>query len=339
MTTIPTTMRALMLVERVKDFAQPNLAACFQVQQIPVPTPAATEVLVKVAASPINPSNFSQLQGYYGNFGSIPLPQVTGVEGSGVVVAAGADAQHLLGKRIGTIVDPAGMWAEYVVVPAHSCIELPEDASFEDGASCFINPLTVVAFVEIAVQRNVKAIVHTAGASALGKMLVRHAKEHGIAVIAVVRRQEHVDTLRAIGAEHIVNTAHPDWTQALEKLATELGATIGFDAIGGATSGAVLSAMPANSELFVYGALSGEGASGVSPRDLIFLNKKLNGFWVEQYLVERGAGVAEMMAKVAKGLTTTFKTNVRIAYPLEEAAAALLDYAGNMSNDKVIFKP
>ncbi|OQR87891.1 zinc-binding dehydrogenase family protein [Achlya hypogyna] len=339
-TTVPTSMRALMLVERVQSFAQANLAACFEVQNVPVPVPQPHEVLVKVAASPINPSNFSQLQGYYGNFGNMPLPQVTGVEGSGVVVAAGSDAHSsLVGKRVGTIVDPAGMWAEYVAVPAVSLIELPANATFEDGASCFINPLTAVAFVEIAIARKVKTIIHTAGASALGKMLVRHAKEFGVNVIAVVRRQEHVDTLCAEGADYIVNTSDDDWQKQLQKLATELEATIGFDAVAGATSGAILSAMPPKSELFVYGALSGEAASGVSALDLIFQGKSLNGFWIEQYLANRGAGVAEMTAKVANGLLTTFKTNVRVSYPLEEAAAALLDYAGNMSNDKVIFKP
>ncbi|KDO18668.1 hypothetical protein SPRG_16025 [Saprolegnia parasitica CBS 223.65] len=321
-------MRALMLVERVKSFTQPDLASCF-------------EVLVKVACSPINPSNLSQLQGLYDNFGQMPLPQVTGGEGSGTVVAAGdsAYAQSLIGKRVGTVANPAGMWAEYVAVSAASCIPLTPETTFEDGASCFVNPLTVVAFVETALAKNVKTIVHTAGASALGKMLVRHAKEHGVNVIAVVRRQEQADTLKDIGAEYIVDTSNADWVAQLEKLATELGATIGFDAVGGATSGAVLSAMPANSELFVYGALSGEGVKGVSPRDLIFLNKKVSGFWLVTYLGQRGAGMVEMVGKVANALTSTFQTKIRVSYPLEEAAAAFQDYSANMSNDKVAFKP
>ncbi|KDO18669.1 hypothetical protein SPRG_21665 [Saprolegnia parasitica CBS 223.65] len=253
-------MRALMLVERVKSFTQPDLASCFEVQNVPVPVLGADQVLVKVACSPINPSNLMQLQGLYDNFGQMPLPQVTGGEGSGTVVAAGdsAYAQSLIGKRVGTVANPAGMWAEYVA---------------------------------------------------------------------------------DIGAEYIVDTSNADWVAQLEKLATELGATIGFDAVGGATSGAVLSAMPANSELFVYGALSGEGVKGVSPRDLIFLNKKVSGFWLVTYLGQRGAGMVEMVGKVANALTSTFQTKIRVSYPLEEAAAAFQDYSANMSNDKVAFKP
>ncbi|OQS02561.1 zinc-binding dehydrogenase family protein [Thraustotheca clavata] len=341
MTTIPTTGRALMLVERVKSFDQPDLASCFEVQQVELPALTADQVLVKVECSPINPSNLSQLQGHYGDFGKRPLPQATGGEGSGTVIAAGEGeyAQSLVGKRVGTVANPAGMWAEYVAVPAVSCIPLTDETTFEDGASCFVNPLTVVAFVETAIAKDVKAIVHTAGASALGKMLVRHAKENGINVVAVVRRQEHVDTLKEIGAEYIVNTSDADWHKQLKEITSELNATIGFDAVGGSTAGAVLSAMPANSELFVYGALSGEGISGVSARDLIFLNKKVSGFWLVQYLRHRGAGMAEMIGKVASALTTTFRTKIRVSYPLEEAAAAFQDYSQNMSNDKVAFKP
>lgn len=338
---IPTTMRALLLVERVKSFDQADLASCFQVADVPVPALKEGDVLVKVECSPINPSNLSQLQGHYGNFGQMPLPQATGGEGSGVVVAAGAGtyAQSLVGARVGTVAQPAGMWAEYVAVAASSCIPLTPETTFEDGASCFVNPLTVVAFVEIAVAAGVKAIVHTAAASALGKMLVRHAAEYGIQVVGVVRRPEQVATLKAVGAVHVVDTSVDGWEAALGAITAELGATIGFDAVGGATAGAVLSAMPANSELFVYGGLSGEGVSGVSPRDLIFLNKKVSGFWLVKYLGQRGAGMAEMVGKVAKALTTTFQTKIRVSYGLEDAAAAFQDYHQNMSNDKVAFKP
>ncbi|OQR87887.1 oxidoreductase, zinc-binding dehydrogenase family protein [Achlya hypogyna] len=341
MSTYPTTMRALMLVERVKSFSQPDLASCFEVQEVPVPALKADQVLVKVACSPINPSNLSQLQGQYGDFGKMPLPQRTGGEGSGTVIAAGESpyAQSLIGKRVGTVAQPSGMWAEYVAVSATSCIPLTDETTFEDGASCFVNPLTVVAFVEIALAKGVKTIVHTAGASALGKMLVRHAKEHGVKVIAVVRRQEQADTLKDIGAEYIVDTSSAEWQKQLENLATELEATLAFDAVCGTTAGAVLTAMPANSELFVYGALSGEGVSGVSPLDLIFRNKKVSGFWLVQYLGQRGAGMVEMVGKVAKALTSTFQTKIRVSYPLDQAAAAFQDYTNSMGNDKVAFKP
>ncbi|OQS06552.1 oxidoreductase, zinc-binding dehydrogenase family protein [Thraustotheca clavata] len=341
MTTIPTTARALMLVDRIKSFDQPDLASCFEVQQVDIPTLSADQVLIKVECSPINPSNLVQLQGHYDNFGKYPLPQATGGEGSGTVVAAGESefAQSLVGKRVGSVAQPSGMWAEYVAVPAVSCIPLTDETTFEDGASCFVNPLTVVAFVETAIAKGVKAIVHNAGASALGKMLVRHAKDNGIDVIAVVRRQENVDTLKGVGAEYIVTTSDADWHEQLKEIASELNATIGFDPVAGPMTGAILSAMPPNSELFVYGELSGKGVSGVTTRDLTFLNKRVSGFWLTTYLRHRGAGIAEMVGKVAPALTTTFRTKIRVSYTLEEAAAALQDYSQNMSKDKVAFKP
>eukprot|EP00301_Raphidiophrys_heterophryoidea_P016070 c2525_g1_i1.p1 GENE.c2525_g1_i1~~c2525_g1_i1.p1 ORF type:complete len:361 (-),score=95.97 c2525_g1_i1:316-1398(-) len=339
---IPTKMRALKLVKHVKDFKQEDLASCFEVQEVDVPVPKSGEVLVKVECSPINPSNLSALQGTYDNSSSVTLPARTGSEGSGTVVASGGGvfAWMVSGKRVGTIARDSGMWAEYVVVPATVCIPLPDDVSFEGGASCFVNPLTVIAFIEIAQARKVKAIVHTAAASALGKMLVRFGRENDIAVICVVRRQEQEDSLKEVGAQHIVNSSQEDWKSKLSTLCKDLNATIAFEAIAGPTTGDVLSVMPNNSELFVYGGLSHQSCCNISPLDLIFKGKKVSGFWLPPYLKSRGAfGVKSMMNKVASGIKTTFATTVRTAYSLEDVAAAIQDYTSQMSNDKIVFKP
>ncbi|KAG9408755.1 hypothetical protein AC1031_020600 [Aphanomyces cochlioides] len=335
-------MRALFLVKRVTDFNQPDLASCFEVREIDTPKPKYGEVLVKVECSPINPSNLMMLQGTYDNSAETPLPCLLGGEGSGTVVASGGGWMpwFMIGKRVGIWNFASGLWAEYVTVDAMSCVSLPDDVSFEEGSSCFVNPLTVVGFVEIALARGVKAIVHTAGASALGKMLVKHAKEHNVDVIAVVRRADQVESLKAIGAKYIVNTSDADWKDQLKNMSSELGATLGFDAVGGSLTGEVLECMPNGSDLQVYGALSGQPSSALNAKSFIFQGKKVSGFWLGPYMQTRGTlGLLSMFRKVSNGLKTSFATSINKTYALEDAARATREYSSNMSDNKVGFKP
>ncbi|OQR94968.1 hypothetical protein THRCLA_08055 [Thraustotheca clavata] len=332
---VPTTMRALMLVERVKSFAEPGWESCFQVQEVPVPVLEPGQVLLKIAYSPIHPMNFLQAQGHYRSTGTRPLPQHTGNEASGTVVAAADDVGSWLNKRVAGYIDVAGTWAEYVALPATNCIALPDHVSFEDGATAFVNPLTVVGMVEIAQTRGAKAIINTAAASALGKMLVRHAREEGLEVIAVVRRPEQVKILEGVGAKYIVDTSVDGWEQKLSKLAHELGATVGFDPVGGSLFASVLTAMPPKSILHCYGLLSGEPIVPIKAFDLMS-QKTPSGYIVDVYLGER---FHTQGIKIAPRLNTTFKTNFRAFYPLEGAVDAIRDYLSNMSNDKIAFKP
>ncbi|KAG9408757.1 hypothetical protein AC1031_020602 [Aphanomyces cochlioides] len=338
----PAKMRALFLVQRVSSFDQPDLAACFEVREVDTPTPKYGEVLVKVECSPINPSNLSILKGEYGDSAKNALPSLIGTEGSGTVVASGGGWMpwFLSGKRVGIFSDNQGLWAEYVAVNAFNCVSLPDDISLEGGSSCFVNPLTVVAFVEIAVERRVKAIVHTAGASALGKMLIKHAKEYGIEVIAVVRRADQAKSLQDIGAKYIVDTSVAEWKMQLKTLASDLGATLAFDAVAGSLTGDILESMPNGSEVQVYGGLSNQASNGLNPRDLIFQKKKVSGFWLVEYMKVRGTlGVLSMVRKVSNGLKETFSTTFSRGYALENAAQAIQDYTKNMSDNKVAFKP
>ncbi|ETV98061.1 hypothetical protein H310_09351 [Aphanomyces invadans] len=339
---LPTKMRALFLLKRVTAYNQEDLESCFEVREVDVPTPKYGEVLVKVECSPINPSNLSMLQGTYNSAKQAPLPSLTGTEGSGVVVAAGGGfmAWYMVGKRVGIVKSDQGLWAEYVTVPAMTCITLPNEVSFESGSSCFVNPLTVVAFVELAIARGTKTIVHTAGASALGKMLIKHGKEYGIDVIAVVRRQEQAQVLQSIGAKYIVDTSNSEWKTQLKTLTQTLGSTLAFDAVAGSLTGDILTCMPKGSEVQVYGGLSNEPSSGVSPADLIFQDKSVTGFWLVKYLAKRGMlGKLFMIQKVTSGLNSTFQTTISKTYGLENAIQAFRDYTGNMSDNKVAFKP
>ncbi|CAK4171121.1 unnamed protein product [Aphanomyces euteiches] len=340
MTAIPTKMRALVQVKRIKTLDRAELETCFELQTVDVPVPKAGQVLVKVESAAVNPANLSALQGLYATSAAASLPTLIGTEGSGTVVAVGSGwwPWWLNGKRVATLA--SGMWAEYVVAEAQKCVVLPDDVSFEAGTSCFVNPLTSMSFVQIAQANNAKTIVHTAAASALGKMLVRYAAQFNIQVIGVVRSQEQVEALHGIGAKYVVNTSTEGWQDELTNLCNELNASIGFDCVGGELPGQVQACMPAKSELFVYGNLTGQPWANFSPGDIRFNNKKITGFFLFNYLSQQGSlGMFTMLGNVTKGIKTTFATTVNASYPLDDADDAIVAYTSHMTNNKIVFKP
>src|SRR6516165_12259468 len=167
--------------------------------ELPVPRPGPGQVLVHVAASPINPSDLMFLRGLYGF--KKPLPAIPGFEGSGTVVEAGTRMmpRFLKGRRVACAAADAnvtgGMWAEYVVVPAQLCIPLRKDVDLEQGAALLINPMTAWGLMHEARRGRHRAVVQTAAASTLGRMIVRLGKRFSMPVINVVRRAEQVELL------------------------------------------------------------------------------------------------------------------------------------------------
>jgi NADPH2:quinone reductase len=236
----------------------------------PVPAPGPDDVVVRVQASPINPSDLGLLFGpadlsTVEVSGTAERPQVAariperamagiaarvgqslpaGNEGAGLVVEAGASpaAQALLGRTVALI--GGEMYAQYRTAAARQCMVLPEGTKPADGASCFVNPLTALGMVETMRREGHKALVHTAAASNLGQMLNRICLKDGVALVNMVRRPEQEALLRAQGAAHVVCTASPGFTAELTDAIAATGATIAFDAIGGGSlASQILAAM------------------------------------------------------------------------------------------------
>ena len=222
---------------------------------VSVPTPADDEVVIRVEATPINPSDLGLLLGVAdtsqlsvaGDVTSAPIPpqllrmvsarqgtpMPVGNEGSGTVVAAGASnaAQALLGK----VVSLAGgqMYAQYKRARARDCILLPDGVTAEEAASSFVNPLTTLGMIGTMRKEGYEAIVHTAAASNLGQMLVKLTQAEGIELVNVVRSPEQAALLHSIGAKHVVDSTSPDFVKTLTAAIKETGAFLAFDAIGG----------------------------------------------------------------------------------------------------------
>ena len=248
---------------------------------VPVPTPAASEVLIRVEASPINPSDLGvlvpgadmttatvagtpdrpvvtaslgagALAGLSARVGK-PLP--VGNEGAGTVVAAGssAAAQALLGKTVGLA--GGAMYTQYRVADASACLVLPEGATPKDGASSFVNPLTALGMVETMRREGHSGLVHTAAASNLGQMLVKLCITDGVPLVNIVRKPDQAELLRSIGAVHVCNSASPSFRTDLTEALKATSATLAFDATGGGTlASQILSGMEeaANSTAVEY---------------------------------------------------------------------------------------
>ena len=218
------------------------------------------------AAAPINPSDLASLEGRYAN--RKQLPTVPGIEGSGTVVAAGPGLlpRLLLGRQVACASSPdaGGTWAEYMVTVAAQCVPLRRGVTLEQGATLLVNPLTALSLWDIALGEGHAAVVHTAAASSLGRMILRVGVEKGVPQICVVRRPEHEATLRALGAEHVLVSTDRDFVDRLRALSHELRATLFLDPVAGEGAARLLQAAPAGSTLIVYADLAA-GPSASSP--------------------------------------------------------------------------
>jgi len=238
----------------------------------PMPEPQAHEVVIRVEASPMNPSDLGLLfgaadMGTAKVSGTPDRPVVTatvperampamagrldqslpvGNEGAGTVVKAGSSpaAQALLGKTVAAI--GGAMYSQYRAVAAAQCLELPAGTPPAEGASCFVNPLTSLGMVETMRREGHKALVHTAAASNLGQMLNKICQKDGIDLVNIVRKPEQEALLRGIGAKYVCSTSSPTFLEDLTQALVETGATLAFDATGGGKlAGQILGCMEA----------------------------------------------------------------------------------------------
>jgi NADPH:quinone reductase-like Zn-dependent oxidoreductase len=247
-----------------------NGALELSLAKVTIPEPGPEQVVVKVEASPINPSDLGLLTGpadlsqakATGSGADIkvtaPVPQTAlpflaarldqsmpvGNEGAGTVIKAGSSeaAQKLMGKTVSMI--GGAMYAQYRLLKASDCQQLPAGTTAAEGASWFVNPLTALGMTETMKREGHKALVHTAAASNLGQMLNKICLKDGIGLVNIVRSAEQAKLLKGIGAKHVVDSTAPTFQEDLTQALVETGATIAFDAIGGGKLvGQILTAM------------------------------------------------------------------------------------------------
>ena len=333
-----------------------------------VPEPAADEVVVRVEAAPINPSDLGMLLGpadasTFSAGGTAERPTATAVvpqsrlaavagrldqgmlvgnEGAGVVIAAGAEALAWVGRRVAT--RTFGMYAQYRVARMADCLLLPHGATARQGASAFINPLTALGMVETLRREGHTALVHTAAASSLGHMLNRLCQADNIPLVNIVRSAEQVAILRGIGAKYVLDSTSPDFAAALTDAVAETNATLAFDAIGGGTLVAtILSCMEKAASRRAtsynrYGSSTHKqvyiyGGLDLRPTELsrnFGMAWGVGGWLMTWFLQKIGSrDTQRLRERVAAELTTTFATHYTAEISLTEALAPAVIAAYN----------
>jgi len=329
-----TTMQA---VQIVGEFGIENL----KVVEMPMPTPKSGQVLIRVDASPINPSDVAYVKGSYPRERDLPI--VPGFEGSGTIISSGGGflGWSLVGKNVAFTTSKTldGAWAEYVVTEAKSCVKIGNNPL--ESASCsFVNPLTVLSMMDIAKTKSHKAIIHTAAASSLGKMLIREANESHLPLINIVRREAQVEDLKTLGAEYVLNQNDEDFEQKLQELSAKLGATCCFEAVAGDLTGQIMNAMPHGSVVYCYGGLSSEPVKGIAVLGLIAQKKRLEGLWLPEYLKTKSMwAMLGMVSAVQKKLLGSLSTTIAKRYELGDIQEAFKFYLENMSAGKTLLRP
>ncbi len=307
------------------------------------PRPGPGQVLIRMEASPCNPSDLVFMQGLYGM--KKPLPVVPGWEGAGTVIASGGGivANWLKGKRVacGGQTDFDGTWAEYYMADTRSCVPLRKGVSFEQGASLIINPLAAWALVETAKKGGHPGIVQTAAASQLGRMVLRLAMDARIPLINIVRREDQEDILRSLGAESVLNSESENFEDKLREECHRLHTTIGFDAVCGEMTGKVINAMPERSTIIVYGNLSYAFCGGIDPGELFFGQKRIQGFWLTDWARKAGflrifKASGQIQKRIADG---SFVTKFRQQLKLEDVPKGLMEYQKQMTAGKILILP
>ncbi len=350
--------------------------------EVDMPTPGEDDVVIRVEASPINPSDLGLLFGMadmstatLSGTGSNSLLTATipkamlrqvaaridqslpaGNEGAGVVVSAGSSqrAQSLVGKTVATL--GGAMYAQYRMTRVDQCLVLPEGTTAVEGASCFVNPLTVLGMVGTMHLEGHTALVHTAAASNLGQMLVKLCVNEDVPLVNVVRKQEHVELLKSLGATHVCNSGEPDFMEKLIDALADTGATLGFDATGGGPlPGQLLTAMEVaanrsagefnrygsttHKQVYIYGGLD---------RNPTVLNRSFGmawglGGWLLPYFLQRvGDEEAETLRqRVAAEITSTFASSYTEIVSLEEAISpdAVARYGLQATGEKFLINP
>jgi NADPH2:quinone reductase len=352
-------------------------------EEVPVPVPGADEVLVRVEAAPINPSDMGMLfgpadMGTARTRGPADSPVVTadvperlmksvagrvdqslpvGNEGAGVVVKAGSSeaAQALLGRTVAVF--GGAMYAQYRCTPVAFCLPLPEGTTPVEGASCFVNPLTALGMVETLKLEGHSALAHTAAASNLGQMLVKLCHADHVPLVNIVRRSEHVDLLKRLGAKHVCNSSEPGFREDLVEALAETGATLAFDATGGGDlADRILTCMEVAASRSAPAGFSRYGSSihkqvyiyGGLERSPTVLNRTYGmawgvGGWLLPLFLQKVGPEAgrRLRERVAREIRTTFASHYTVEVSLPEALGldAIATYGRQATGEKYLVRP
>ncbi|HEX5705720.1 MAG TPA: zinc-dependent alcohol dehydrogenase family protein [Pyrinomonadaceae bacterium] len=306
---------------RFNEFGNPS--EVLRVEELPRPEVGAGQVLVRMRARAVNPSDLLTVRGLYG---ALPkLPATPGLEGMGEVAETGEGVAHLqAGQRVIPL-GVQGTWAEYVVASSAQLIPVPEGVSDQTAAQFVVNPLTawIMCVEELALEPG-EWLLQTAAGSTLGRVVLQLARTRGFKTINVVRRREQAEELKALGADEVVSTDDEDIVSRVREITGRAGLTKAIDAVGGETGSAVVRALGRGGVMLVYGLLSGRPLQ-LDGGHMIFTSSTVRGFWLGEWL--RSSAPERVQAVTGEMLRAMSSREivppVEAEYPLAEVLAAV----------------
>mgnify|MGYP005752947607 CR=1 FL=1 len=303
-----------------------------ELKESPMPQPKEGQVLIKVTARNINPSDIMFIRGMYGI--APVLPSSAGFEAAGVVEKG--DAGGILKEGTRVMFSAIGTWKEYVCVPASLAIPIPEGMPDEVACQAFVNPMTAYGMLEKSGLKEGDWLLITAGASAFGKFALQMAKERGIKVAATVRHDDQIEYLEKMGADLVINSEKEKIQKVLPEK-TDGGVHVVFDAVGGTLGAKALASLRPKGKMMVFGALSLENMP-VNSGLMIFNNLQIEGFWLSTWMDEtdpktRGQAFLKVFGFLMKDDS---KIDIAGKFPLAAFKEALNSYEMPGRNGKIL---
>ena len=311
-----------------REFGEP--AEVLQLEETPEPTAAAGEVVVRMLAAPVNPSDLMTIRGIYGKLPE--LPATPGFEGVGIVESGkGAYAKFLKGKRVAVLNGTTGNWQDKTVISAKQAVPLAKNLTVEQSAMFFVNPATAYIMTrQVLAIPTGEWLLQSAAASALGRMVIRLGQHFGFKTISVVRREQQAEDLRQLGTNAAIafdpEKDPADKLQDMVKtLTNDQGIRFAIDPVGGATASAMVDCLAPGARMLLFGTLCDQPIA-FSPRTIMTAGASIEGFWLARWMQQQ-----KLFSKIRlmKQITKLIQQKVLISgvgdcFPLEQYAEAML---------------
>ena len=323
-------MRAI----RFHSFGDP--AEVLRVEDLPIPAPGPGQVLIRLTARPINPSDLFTIRGAYGV--RPRLPATPGFEGAGVVEAIGEGVTWLQPGQLVTPGATTGTWQEYIVADAATVIPIPPGISDRQAAMLAVNPTTAwLMLTETLKVQPGEWVAQNAANSAVGRFVIQIARRQGFKTVNVVRRRDVIDELKALGADAVINEAEEDVIIRTRIATGGKGAPYALDAVAGESGGRLARALAPGGTMLVYGAQSGQPLT-LDAGTMLFRGTKVQGWWLTQWFrdtpPDRVAGLfATLLPMIADG---TLSAPIAGEYDLADIREAVRAAEGSQRNGKIL---
>lgn len=312
-----------------------------KIEETNLPEITDNDVVIKIHAAPVNPSDIAFMQGSYNIVK--PIPTIPGFEASGVVVEAGKNAADLIGKKVSCFVQDnrGGTWSEKVIANKSDIIILNDKMDMDQAACLTVNPFTAYALFDIAVQYEASCVIQNAAGGQVAGFIRSMAAEKNIEVINIVRKPETASKLKSEGNSYVIAENSDDFHELLDEYSKKLNPTVAYDAVGGSLSGKMFNSLAEDSELVVYGGLSGKQICDINVMDVIFKSKIISGFnlmdWKEEIGIDKFNSISEEIQQSI--ISKKYTTKIGYRTSLDNIVAGLRKYIASMSDGKLLIVP